>query len=139
MLAESNPQANRALHFSNGNLLEVVRAGQAVKFECGAASQPKPRIRWFKLVRDPHQHKQSTSLNKQQHWPGSAKIAPEKNQTTTLKIDETSIRSLLMQTNDPSPFSSMNFHLIELPLSMTTKSSTPGKERSLLFVIDLDQ
>lgn len=33
----------------NGHELLTVKAGQFVSFECNAAAQPQPRIRWFKL------------------------------------------------------------------------------------------
>lgn len=33
----------------NGHQLEIVRAGQFVAFECNAAAQPRPRVRWYRL------------------------------------------------------------------------------------------
>lgn len=61
---------------NNGSqLLETVRAGHRVLFECAAAAQPRPRVRWFRLIRAPPQ----ASLS---------------------RLDESQIRSLMNQVEN---------------------------------------
>lgn len=63
-----------------GGEVQVIRAGQPVMFECGAAGQPRPRIRWFRLSQ--------SSAGKP--------VAP-------IKLDEAQLRAAVLQADQSAP------------------------------------
>lgn len=102
--------STNSLHFANGNMLKIARANQLIDFECGAASQPRPRIRWFKLM-----PKMMTNFKDNNNKFYTQK-QPQSQQTIKLMaMDESSIKSILMQSNDNHRASLSDFYPLELP------------------------
>lgn len=109
----------------NEHELLTVKAGQFVSFECNAAAQPQPRIRWFRLSLNPNNRQleigkaaattptMAGKLNKLHSEYGSQIAALSMAQRNTegkvgdkfngnanhlfTKLDETQIRSSLLQ------------------------------------------
>lgn len=100
--------ANRSSTAANHELM-TVRAGQQVAFECAAAAQPVPRIRWFRLVASPgglnaRNRNQANGLE-------SAKLL-RGGWTASQRLDESAIRSALLQMDalgEPA-----NMHKLEI-------------------------
>ena len=81
-----------------------VRAGQQVAFECAAAAQPAPRIRWFRLVTAPVGLGAAKQPAGKRAWPTGVQA--------TSRLDEAAIRSALLQMDalgEPT-----NLHKLEI-------------------------
>lgn len=92
----------------NGHELQIVRAGQLVAFECGAAAQPSPRIRWFRV--SPSITTSSSNQNKY-HNNNNQRITSSNKQL--LRMDEAQIKSTLNQL-DAHPQTGDSFQRLEL-------------------------
>lgn len=92
----------------SGNELHVVRARTPVIFECNAAAQPRPRIRWFRLVPTGGAAGVTTlgtaatiragSNTRQQQQSRHQLIGPHQSAAaSSVKFDETQLRSILLR------------------------------------------
>lgn len=102
------------MHSANGNghELDIVRAGQSVAFECNAAGQPRPRVRWYRLgspggAKMHNGRLPATTPTKLSGSPAGATHVDQ------FKLDEAQIRSALLQMDSPSALGD-SFHRIEL-------------------------
>lgn len=100
----SEQRNNRSTVVGNGHQLEIVRVGQTVAFECNAAAQPRPRIRWYRLAA--HLSSASSSIGAAGKYRGAVHNSDDANkwpalhQQTIRPPDEAQIRSSLLQVDN---------------------------------------
>ena len=105
---------NSTIQFTNGNQLETIKAGHSVAFECGAAAEPKPRIRWFRLLPISGLGVGSSAVVFSQHRQSSN----GRDLLIHSKLDESHMRTILMQDNIMQIGS--QFYQIELPIRQSS-------------------
>lgn len=103
---------NKHSTIGNGHEFDIIKAGQSAAFECNAAGQPRPRVRWFRLAAPDG----ATAVGSHsKHLPTS----PHKE----LRLDEAQIRSTLIQWDNLADSSFQRYELISLPSEFLTQTS----------------
>lgn len=123
-ISSINNHSNSTVLFSNGNQLDTFRAGQSFSIECGAISEPKPRIRWYKLIQISSSTGRDNQFNllnnnNNNNKPNRAQayaiqrdaLSALYNQQIKL-LDETQMKTILMSNGDLN-----SFYNLELPLN----------------------
>lgn len=82
---------------SGGHQLYTVRAGQQVALECGAAAQPQPRIRWFRLAPSGGGSGSGPGRGRQQALSSPTDYRVEPQAGDRWRLDESQLRSALIQ------------------------------------------
>lgn len=96
---------------ANGNQLDTLRAGQSLAWECAASSQPRPRIRWFKLTLAASS---GAPLQQQQQQQATRLVLLRNNfnNNNARQLDEAQLKAALTQSERPP----VAYQRIELPL-----------------------